>query len=88
MIEQFTSYFTKLEQLSSDELLRSAEKLVVTKRLQDAALDLCESLVEARALPRGRLRLEKLQHADAWPLEAAPLSETGLWLEVVERRTI
>ena len=30
--EQFTSYFTKLEQLSGDELLRSAEKLVDPER--------------------------------------------------------
>lgn len=31
MIEQFTRYFTKLEQLSSEELLHSAEKLVVVR---------------------------------------------------------
>ena len=38
MIEQFASYFTKLEQLSSDELLRSAEKLVVSEHTTIAKL--------------------------------------------------
>ena len=38
MIEQFTSYFTKLEQLSSDELRRSAEKLVVSENTTIAKL--------------------------------------------------
>jgi len=38
MIEQFTSYFTKLEQLSGDELLRSAEKLVVSENTAIAKL--------------------------------------------------
>ena len=38
MIEQFTSYFTKLERLSRDELLRSAEKLVVSENRTIAKL--------------------------------------------------
>ena len=38
MIEQFTSYFTKLERLSSDELDRSAEKLVLAENTSIAKL--------------------------------------------------
>ena len=38
MIEQFTSYFKKLERLSSDELHRSAEKLVLAENTSIAKL--------------------------------------------------
>ena len=38
MIDQFTRYFTKLEQLSSDELVRSAEKLVFSENATIAKL--------------------------------------------------
>ena len=45
------------------ELPRS-QRFVVTKRLQDAALDFQERIIEANRL-RGRERLERLRHADA-----------------------
>ncbi len=38
MIDKFTHYFTKLEKLSSDALLRSAEKLVVSENTNIAKL--------------------------------------------------
>ncbi len=38
MIEKFTHYFTKLEKLSSDELLHSAETLVVSESTSIAKL--------------------------------------------------
>ncbi len=38
MIGRFTSYFTKLERLSSDELVRSAEKLVLAENTSIAKL--------------------------------------------------
>ncbi len=38
MIEEFTRYFTKLEQLSSEELLHSAERLVVVENTSIAKL--------------------------------------------------
>ncbi|TDI48158.1 MAG: hypothetical protein E2P02_01595 [Acidobacteria bacterium] len=38
MIEQFTNYFATLEKLSRDELLRSAEKLVVSENTSIAKL--------------------------------------------------
>ena len=38
MIDKFTHYFTKLEKLSSDALLRSAEKLVVSENTSIAKL--------------------------------------------------
>ena len=41
-----------------------AQRFVVTRRLQDAALDFQERIVEANRL-RGRARLDLLQHADA-----------------------
>jgi len=40
------------------------QRFVVTKRLQDAALDFQERIIEANRL-RGRARLERLQQADA-----------------------
>ena len=41
-----------------------SQRFVVTKRLQDAALDFQERIVEANRL-RGRARLERLRLADA-----------------------
>ncbi|NDJ78655.1 MAG: diversity-generating retroelement protein Avd [Chloroflexi bacterium] len=41
-----------------------AQRFVVTKRLQDAALDFQERIIEANALPVGPVRLERLQTAD------------------------
>lgn len=41
-----------------------AQRFVVTKRLQDAALDFQEALYNASAFS-GKTRSEKLQHADA-----------------------
>ena len=41
-----------------------SQRFVVTKRLQDAALDFQEYLIEANRL-RGRSRLERLRQADA-----------------------
>ena len=41
-----------------------AQRFGVTQRLQDAAFDFQELIVEAEAL-RGSLRLERLRHADA-----------------------
>jgi hypothetical protein len=38
MVEKFTHCFTKLEKLSSDALLRSAEKLVVSENTSIAKL--------------------------------------------------
>ncbi|TDI43105.1 MAG: hypothetical protein E2P02_11975, partial [Acidobacteria bacterium] len=38
MVGKFTHYFTKLEKLSSDALLRSAEKLVVSENTNIAKL--------------------------------------------------
>ncbi len=40
------------------------QRFVVTKRLQDAALDFQERIIEANRL-RGRARLERLHQADA-----------------------
>lgn len=40
------------------------QRFVVTKRLQDAALDFQERIIEANRL-RGRARLERLRQADA-----------------------
>ena len=41
-----------------------SQRFVVTKRLQDAALDFQERIIEANRL-RGRARLERLRQADA-----------------------
>ncbi len=41
------------------------QRFVVTKRLQDAALDLQERIIEANALPSGDTRLSKLREGDA-----------------------
>jgi hypothetical protein len=41
-----------------------SQRFVVTKRLQDAALDFQEHIIEANRL-RGRARLEQLRRADA-----------------------
>jgi four helix bundle protein len=40
------------------------QRFVVTKRMQDAALDFQERIIEANRL-RGRARLERLRRADA-----------------------
>jgi four helix bundle protein len=54
------------------------QRFVVTKRLQDAALDFQERLIEANRL-RGRERLERLRHADA------ALDKIRLYLRLVNR---
>lgn len=41
-----------------------SQRFVVTKRLQDAALDFQERIIEANRM-RGRARLERLRRADA-----------------------
>ena len=41
-----------------------SQRFVVTKRLQDAALDFQEQIIDANRL-RGRARLERLRQADA-----------------------
>lgn len=41
-----------------------SQRFVITRRLQDAALDFQEHIIEANRL-RGRTRLEKLRYADA-----------------------
>ena len=41
-----------------------SQRFVVTRRLQDAALDFQELILEANRM-RGRARLERLHHADA-----------------------
>jgi len=55
-----------------------AQRLVVTRRLQDAALDFQERLIEANRL-RGALRLEQLRRADA------ELDKVRLYLRLVFR---
>lgn len=55
-----------------------SDRFVVTKRLQDAALDFQERLIEANRL-RGRERLERLQRADA------ALDKVRLYLRLVNR---
>lgn len=54
------------------------DRFVVTKRLQDAALDFQERLIEANRL-RGRERLDRLQQADA------ALDKVRLYLRLVNR---
>ena len=55
-----------------------ADRLVVTKRLQDAALDFQEFIIEANRL-RGRERLERLRQADA------ALDQVRLYLRLANR---
>ena len=55
-----------------------AQRFVVTKRLQDAALNFQECIVEANRL-RGRARLERLYRADA------ELDKVRLYLRLAER---
>ena len=59
MIEQFTNYFATLEKLSRDELLRSAEKLVVSENTSIAKLiaRLAEMSSRKTALKLGYLSL-------------------------------
>ena len=54
------------------------QRFVVTKRLQDAALNLQECVIEANRL-RGRARLERLYRADA------ELDKVRLYLRLAER---
>ncbi len=55
-----------------------ADRLVVTKRLQDAALDFQEFIIEANRL-RGRERLDRLRRADA------ALDKVRLYLRLANR---
>jgi four helix bundle protein len=54
------------------------QRFVVTKRLQDAALDFQEYIIEANR-QRGRARLERLRQADA------ALDKVRLYLRLAER---
>ncbi len=55
-----------------------SERFVVTRRLQDAALDFQERLIEANRL-RGRERLDRLRQADA------ALDKVRLYLRLAQR---
>jgi four helix bundle protein len=55
-----------------------SDRFVVTKRLQDAALDFQERIIEANRL-RGRDRLERLRQADA------ALDKVRLYLRLAQR---
>ena len=55
-----------------------SDRFVVTKRLQDAALDFQERLIEANRL-RGRERLDRLRQADA------ALDKVRLYLRLANR---
>jgi 23S rRNA-intervening sequence protein len=55
------------------------QRFVVTKRLQDAALDFQETLIEANVLPTGRSRASRLREADA------ELRKLRLYLRLVHR---
>ena len=57
-----------------------SQRFVVTKRLQDAALDFQERIIEANRM-RGRDRLERLRQADA------ALDKVRLYLRLVNRWT-
>ena len=56
-----------------------AQRFVVTKRLQDSALDLQERLIEANVLPAGRSRANQLRLADG------ELQKLRLYLQLVHR---
>jgi len=51
--------------LPKAEKFPRAQRFAVTKRLQDAALDFQERLIEANALGVGKARARKFQEADA-----------------------
>lgn len=55
------------------------QRFVVTKRLQDAALDLQERLIDANAGPPGRVRAMRLREADA------ALTRLRLYLRLAHR---
>lgn len=55
-----------------------SQRFVVTRRLQDAALNFQESIIEANSL-RGALRVEKLRAADA------ELRKVRLYLRLCEK---
>lgn len=56
-----------------------AQRFVVTKRLQDAVLDLQELLIEANGLPTGPSRIRKLREADV------ELQKLRLYLRLAHR---
>ncbi len=51
--------------LPHTEKFPRAQRFVVTKRLQDAALNFQERIIEANKQPRGPARLARLHEADA-----------------------
>lgn len=61
------------------ETFPRAQRLVVTKRLQDAALDLQEHLITANAAGPGAMRIEQLTAADA------ALTRLRLYLRLAHR---